>query len=182
MEIWKTIEGYPNYMVSNLGRVKSLNYGKEKLLKPGFNGRYYFVYFCKEGKQKNYKVHRLVAQAFIPNPNNLPEVNHIDENKTNNRVDNLEWCDRKYNINYGTRTEKTRKPILQFTKNGEFVKRWNSGMDIERELEFNSGNISSCCLGKLKTCCGYKWGFAEDYERIPFKVFDLEIYEKKKVA
>lgn len=115
-EIWKDIENYEGYyQVSNLGRVRSVNrivinsmggkiqhlQGKLQILKPGKLG-YVIAQLSKDNKRKYCKVHRLVAQAFIPNPDNLPEVNHKDENKANNRVDNLEWCDREYNVNYGT--------------------------------------------------------------------------------
>ena len=104
MEEWRDIQGYEGlYMVSNLGRVKSLNYhrtGKERIMKPSDNGHgYLFVVLCKDGKDKNCRINRLVAQAFLPNPDNLPEVNHKDENKYNNCVENLEWCDRSYNVN-----------------------------------------------------------------------------------
>lgn len=97
-EIWKDIEGYEGkYQVSNTGEVKSLNYrgsGKTKLLRQTADkDGYKCVIFCKNGKVKGYKVHRLVAIAFIPNPNSLPIINHKDEDKTNNCVDNLEWCD-----------------------------------------------------------------------------------------
>lgn len=181
VEIWKDIEGYEGlYQVSNLGRVKSLKFNKEKIIKGSKGGGGYLqVILCKEGKIKFHKVHRLVASAFLENPDNLPEINHIDEDKTNNITTNLEWCDCKYNINYGSRTEKTQKPILQFTKNGEFVRRWESGTQVQRELGFDSGNICSCCKEKLKLAYGYKWGYEKDYVRIPFNVFDLVIYEKK---
>lgn len=124
-EIWKDIEGYEGiYMISSKGRVKSLKFGKEKILKNLKNTcGYLFVSLCKNGKFKNYLIHRLVASAFIDNPNNLSQINHKDEDKTNNRIDNLEWCDSSYNINFGTRTEKIQKPVLQFTKQGEFVKK-----------------------------------------------------------
>ena len=106
-EIWKDVKGYEGkYMVSNLGRFKSLNYrrtGKEKILEgyPDKDG-YLFVQLWKDGKGKNCRINRLVAQAFLENPQNLPEVNHKDEDKTNNRVENLEWCTTQYNIKYGT--------------------------------------------------------------------------------
>lgn len=114
-EIWRDIEGYEGlYQVSNLGRVKSLDridrLGRRK---PGVilsyilhNYGYLLVNLYKEGKRKLFLVHRLVAHTFIPNPEGLPEINHKDEDKTNNLVDNLEYCDRKYNINYGTHTER----------------------------------------------------------------------------
>lgn len=190
MEEWKDIEGYEGlYQVSNLGRVKSLGNGssnnsKERILKSYKNNNGYLrVFLCKEQIRKIYLVHRLVASAFIPNTDNLPQVNHIDEDKTNNRVDNLEWCDIKYNSNYGSRNIKVSKansiPILQFSKTGEFIKKWESATQVERELGFNNGNIISCCKEKLKLAYGYKWGYEKDYERIPFNVFNLTIYRKK---
>lgn len=114
-EIWKDIEGYEGlYQVSNLGRVRSFDridrLGRLRpgvILRPLMNTYGYIqVSFCKEGKEKKLQVHRLVAQAFIPNPEGLPQINHKDENPKNNRVDNLEWCDGKYNCNYGTRNER----------------------------------------------------------------------------
>lgn len=161
MEIWKDIEGYEGlYQVSNLGRVKSLKFNKEKILKLLLDSKgYYKVNLYKNNKIKTYLMHRLIASAFISNPNNLPQVNHKDEDKTNNKVENLEWCTVDYNINYGTRTEKTQKPILQFTKDGEFVKKWSCIKDVERELGFYRQSISKCCLGKRKTAYGFKWHY-----------------------
>jgi len=167
MEIWKDIEGYPNYQVSNMGRVKSLNYlrtGKEKILKSCNNNKgYIYVNLYKEGKQKHYLIHRLVAQAFIPNPDNLPEVNHKNENPTDNRVENLEWCTSQYNNNFGTHNERMAKtlsiPILQFTKEGEFIKKWDGAIQVERELGFNQGSISKCLKGKYKSAYGFKWHY-----------------------
>lgn len=180
MEIWKDIKDYPNYQVSNMGRVKSLNYnrtGKERILKNYKNNMGYLqVYLYKEGKVKMYYIHRLVSQAFIPNPNNLSEVNHINEIKTDNCVENLEWCSRKYNTNYGTRTERTQKPILQFTKTGEFIKKWDSATQVERDLGINQGNITKCCQGKYKSTCGYRWCYAV------INGFTIDISKLKKVA
>ena len=110
-EIWKDIEGYEGlYQVSNLGRVKSLKVSKIKSerIRKSYqqSSGYISIVLCKNGKVTNHKIHRLVANAFIDNPDNLPEINHKDEDKTNNCVDNLEWCDSSYNKNYGTRTEK----------------------------------------------------------------------------
>ena len=101
---WKSLAflGYPNYAVSNYGTV--INIKRDKVLKPGVAGGYLRVVLCNNGKMRNHLIHRLVALAFISNPDNLPEVNHKDENKTNNCVWNLEWCTKKYNNNYGTRT------------------------------------------------------------------------------
>ena len=107
-EIWKDIKGFEgHYQVSNFGRVKSIKFRKERILKPANNGcGYLYVNLSKNGKYNIYLIHRLVALIFISNPNNLPEINHRDEDKTNNKVENLEWCDRKYNMNYGTRTQR----------------------------------------------------------------------------
>ena len=110
-EIWKNIAGYEGlYEVSSFGRVRSLRFGKTKILKPGKNKKGYLrVSLCKNGKQKTFFVHRLVAQAFLENPQNLPQINHKDENKQNNRLENLEWCSCDYNNNYGTRNERAGK-------------------------------------------------------------------------
>lgn len=157
IEEWKEIEGYEGlYEVSNLGRVKSLKYGKERILKAGKDGcGYMLVNLCKEGKMKMFRIHRLVAAAFIPNPQNLPEINHIDENKENNCSDNLEWCDRKYNINHGTRNERISKRVL-CEETGEI---FPSTHEVERKLGFAQTHISDCCLGKYKTCGGFHWRY-----------------------
>lgn len=182
MEIWKDIEGYDGlYQVSNMGRVKSLKFGKEKILKSAKNNMgYLLIVLCKEGKPKTFMVHRLVAQAFIPNPDNLLEINHIDEDKTNNRVENIEYCDRSYNLNYGTRNNKVSKansiPVLQFTKNGEFIKKWDSMIEAEKELGINPGNISKCSKGKIKTAYGFVWLYAV------INGFSIDINKLKRVA
>ena len=172
IEIFKDIKDLEGkYQVSNLGNIMSLNYngtGKSKLLKPGKtkNG-YLLVSLYKNRKRKSYKVHRLVAEHFIPNPDNLPEINHKDENKENNSVDNLEYCTHEDNINHGTRNEriakantngKRSKKVLQFTLDGEFVKEWPSVNECGRN-GFNQGNIVSCCNGKLKQYKGFIWRY-----------------------
>lgn len=171
-EIWKDIDDYEgHYQVSNLGNVKSLKFGKEKILKPHDNGIGYLqVKLCKNGQKEQPLVHQLVAQAFIPNPQNLPEVNHKDENKTNNSVENLEWVSSKENTNFGTRNLRVAeklingilaKKVLQYTKNGTFIREWPSLMEIERQTEFHYQNICACCLGKLKSAYGYVWRYAQ---------------------
>lgn len=189
MEIWKVIEEYPNYMVSSIGRVKSLNYnrtGKEKILKPYKNPDGYLqVILSKDGKIKSCKTHRLVAQAFIPNTDNKPCIDHINTNRTDNRVENLRWVTHTENMNNLLTLNKLKgennykaKSIIQFSKDGDFIKKWDCQADIERELNILKSSISNCCSGRSKTSGGYKWGYEEDYEKIPFKVFDLKIYKK----
>ena len=169
-EIWKDITGYEGlYKVSNLGRVKSLR--NNIILKPGNSSGYLRVNLCKNGKRKYATVHRLVAEAFIENENDLPQVNHIDEVKTNNKVSNLEWCTAKYNSNYGThikRILKTRlirntktaeKEVEQFTKNGKFVNSYISISEAERQTQVCHNHISACCKGKRQTAGGYIWKY-----------------------
>lgn len=181
-EIWKIIDGYPNYMVSNLGRVKSLGNNKmrkEKILKCWVKkDGYVQIRLNKYGKGKKYYVHRLVAEAFIPNPNNLPEVNHKSEIKTQNNVENLEWCDRKYNMNYGTlieraaekikgrtdivekRVAKLLKPIQQIDlETGIVLKKWPSIVEVQRKLGYNQSCINNCLRGRTKASYGYKWEY-----------------------
>lgn len=180
MEHWKDIKGFEGlYQVSDFGRVKSLNYNhtnESRILKTRKqrNG-YLLVNLNKKGKQYFFLVHRLVAETFLENPENLPQVNHKDENKTNNRVENLEWKSPKDNCNHGTRNErsaKTRtngklsKQVLQYTKNGEFVKEWVSLSEIKRKLGYNKSAISKVCRGntRLKSYKGYIWIYKEKGE------------------
>ena len=166
-EIWKDILGYEGlYQVSNFGRVKSLKRKwviKDKILKPTKNRNgYIMIILCKKSMRKNILLHRLVAEAFLPNPHNLPQVNHKDEQKNNNVVTNLEWCDAKYNNCYGTKLNryslKRSKPVLQYTLDGEFVREWASTMECGRN-GFQQGNIIRCCIGKYKQHKGFIWKF-----------------------
>jgi len=161
-EIWKPVVGYEGlYEISNLGKVKSLKYGKERILKPRNNKGYLEVDLPKDGKHKSYKVHRLVAQAFIPNDDLFKtEINHIDENKENNNVNNLEWCNRQYNNNFGTRIEKISKQVNQYDLAGNFIQTFPSMHEIERQLGYNNSHICNCCNGKLKTAYGFIWKYA----------------------
>lgn len=173
-EIWVPVKGYIGlYEVSNLGRVRSLNYNhsrKTKLLKQRKTKFGYMrVGLFKNYKQKTFFVHRLVAEAFIPNWFNYQQVNHIDEDKTNNHVDNLEWCTAGYNTNYGTRNEKVSvkmtngklsKGVLQFTLDGEFVREWSSTREAERN-GYNHGDIGLCCRGVYKQYKGFVWKYKE---------------------
>lgn len=172
MEIWRDIKNYEGlYQISNLGRVKSLNYnqtGREQVLKPAKNNYGYLVVnLYKNGKQKMFLVHRLVTTAFLPNLFDFEQVNHKDENKENNFVGtpendfndgNLEWCDRKYNINYGTRTEKTSKKVLQLTLNGKLVKEWPSTSEAGR-CGYIQAAVCFCCNGERKTHKGFRWEY-----------------------
>lgn len=158
-EIWKNIAGYEGlYEVSNLGRVKSLNYkrtGKERILRPGlYNCGYLYVTLSKNGKQKKYRIHRLVGSAFIENPENLPEVNHKNQVKTDNSASNLEWCSTKYNIRYSQS-----KKVGQY-KDRKLIKVYNATIDVEKD-GFNQSNVVACCKGRYKSTGGYQWKYID---------------------
>lgn len=165
-EEWKNIVGYEGlYEVSNLGNIISLenksNHKKVKYLKCSkTKSGYLRAYLYKNKKRKCYMLHRLVALAFIPNPHNLPQINHIDGNKKNNKVENLEWCTQRDNnihaiVNGLNSTqkavEKNEKPIILMNNNT----RYRSMMDACRDLKLNVANVSRVCNGKLKHTKGY---------------------------
>lgn len=160
------------YLVSSWGRVKSLHHrptAYHKILKPYVDRDGYLVVGLRNhGKGKTVKIHRLVAQAFIPNPKKYPQVNHKDENKTNNHVENLEWCTNQYNLNYGSRNQKSgeslkqsmkSKELLQFSQAGKLIKIWPSMHEMSRVTGFNRSDVKQCCLGQAKQSYGYKWEF-----------------------
>lgn len=196
-EIWKGIKNYEGlYEVSNKGRVKRLErvttdkngkkyHLKEKILKEHLNSYGYLTVNLYNHKDsgKQLRVHRLVAEAFIPNPNNKPQVNHKDEVKTNNCIENLEWMTCKENNNYGTRNERAinamkttyeanhesickaiskavSKPVAQYTKDGELIKVWSSISEARCQLCLS--NISAVAKGKRKTCGGFVWRYVEN--------------------
>lgn len=177
-EIWKDIPGYESfYQVSNLGNVKALArtvvhktgrtyHFSEKLRKPYMdNLGYEHIALFKNGYEKRFYVHRLVAMAFLSNPNNLPCVNHMDQNPSNNNVENLEWCTAKYNINYKDCIEKRSKakskPVLQYTKENVLLREWESAKAASLSLKIHDGDIAKCCkhLPRYKTCGGFKWEY-----------------------
>ena len=168
-ETWKPIQGYEgNYEVSNYGRVRSLNYhlaGLPRIIKPTMtvNG-YLYVSLSKDGKRKTFAVHRLVAMAFVANPRGLPEINHRDEDKTDNCAWNLEWLCHRDNCNFGTRNARMAKalakPVLQLDLDGNLVRRWPSLEEVRRQIGFDPGRISLCCNGKRKSHRAFRWRFA----------------------
>ena len=157
MEEWRDIKGYEGYyQISNFGRVKSLSRDvgsnrckKETIMKTSLDkDGYENLVLRKNGKQRHFRVNRLVAEAFLENPNNYPQVNHKDEDKTNNNVNNLEWCSAKYNVNYGSRTEKASKKVICVTT-GKIFK---SIAEASKYYNLKGNHISACCKGKLKSC------------------------------
>ena len=169
MEQWKEVFGYDTlYEVSNLGRVRTrynrfTGYAKEyTYLEPIDNGNGYlrFNWFLN-GKQKTVYLHRLVADAFLDNPNNYVEVNHKDENKLNNTVDNLEWCDHNYNCTYGTRNKRIGESFVLKVKCIETGIIYNSLKEAAEQMNVVQSAINNCLKGRSKTCCGYKWEYVE---------------------
>lgn len=163
-ETWKPIADYVGlYEVSNKGRVRNLKTGR--ILKPGNNGRgYLFVGLYKNGAVKYHYLHRLVALTFIPNPNKLPEVNHKDEIRTNNKLDNLEWISHRDNSNYGKRNERVSKSkskaIVQFDlSTGLIIKTYSSTITATRVTGINQGNISKAARGLIKSAGRFGWRY-----------------------
>lgn len=196
-EIWKDIPNYEGlYQVSNLGRVRALKRKikykngnchtyPEKIKNQVNSCGYLAVTLSKKGQRRQIKVHRLVALAFIPNPHHYQQINHKDENKHNNQVDNLEWCNAKYNNNYGTKIKRTvahtdyhlmamhqdhkrtgylsslklSYPVGQYDKNNKLIKTWKSAREVQKIFGWDRSYIEKCCRGVGKTSHGYVWKY-----------------------
>lgn len=204
-EEWRDIVGYEGkYQVSSLGRVKSLERithnnkssntswktrrVKERILRHGDNPNgYEFVQLSKDGRLHIFYIHRLVANAFIPNPENLPIINHKDQTPKNNKASNLEWCTQKYNVNYADAIDKirafllsdknpcrgvprsesfkqkVRKPVIQMDSQGNTIREWDSARSAAIELGLYFSSITATCKNKMKHHGGYKWKYKYDY-------------------
>lgn len=182
-EHWKPVSGYEGrYEVSDFGRVKSLpktvvtvaytRHTVERILKPSPDGKgYLMVWLYKDDIRHSHKVARLVAEAFIPNPENKPQIDHINTIKTDNRVENLRWVTGKENIHNpitykknadskrGSLNGKARK-ISQYTMSGDIIRQWNCIADVKRELGFGHSHIIQCCRGYRSNAYGYVWRYA----------------------
>jgi hypothetical protein len=176
-EIWVDVpEYYGKYQVSNLGHIRSLNWRRMDIIKNlspvTDKDGYQIVCLSDENSQKSTRLHRLIAEAFVPNPCNKPHINHKDENKANNLATNLEWTTVKENNNYGTRNKRVSKtktnntyncrPVFQYSLAGEFIKAWPSLSEPCRVFGYDNSLISRCCRGIKKTAYGFKWLFTQE--------------------
>lgn len=169
VEEWRDIEGFDGrYQISNLGNVRTKDFNhtkKVQKMKISKNHRgYHQVCLTQNNKKKTYKIHRLVAIAFVknPKPDLYTYVNHIDENKNNNSAVNLEWCTNEYNIKYGSRAAKTSKEHAQYDLYGNLIKIWPSSKEIERALGYSRRQIGRCCDGEIASAYGYVWRKSEE--------------------
>lgn len=180
-EVWKDVPNYEGiYKASNFGRIKMVKRTltdslgkkinkKEHILKPRTGNRYYMIALYKNGKREDLLLHRLIAQTFIPNPENKPFVNHKDENCFNNCSDNLMWCTQKENMNWGTINErmsknsKSKRKVNQYDMDGNFIKQWDCMTDFYKSkgLKLKTG-IIECCKGRRQSHMGYKWKYADE--------------------
>lgn len=175
-EIWKDIKGYEGlYQASNLGHIRSVGYrqssrGRNKdyyILNPGRDTSGYLNCVLFKNKiRKSYKVHRLIAQTFIDNPFNYTDVNHKNEIKDDNRIENLEWVTHEQNMRYGTIRDRMKqkmqsisKQVIQYDLFGNKIKEWDSIREAARNNRVSGCNISNCCKGRCKTSGGYIWKF-----------------------
>jgi hypothetical protein len=162
----KKINGYDDYSIDEYGNVysyKSRRYVSQQKHKDG----YFYVGLCKDGKRKQFAVHRLVATHFIENESGLPQVNHKDENKENNEVVNLEWCDERYNTNYGSARQRHAEKVGIAVVCIETGKVFLSQIEAGKTIDVSHRHISDCCKNKRNTCGGYHWRYAsrEEAER-----------------
>ena len=171
---WKTIIEYDKYEVNSLGEIRHKN--RKHILSPRKNSSGYgYVAFNINGQRKNFAIHRIVANAFIPNPNGYTEINHKDYNRLNNCVENLEWVSSSQNKQHAYLKVENHigrgKGVNQYDKNGNFIRAFDSVSDAAKEMKCTVGAISNCCLGRTKTSMGYQWRFVEGsttkYERNP---------------
>ena len=179
-EIWKDVKGYEGYyQVSNLGRIKSLERfantstpGVKQRIKEKIRKLYHttagygYATLAKNGINKTYMIHRLVAMHFLDNPDNLPCVNHKDENPNNNCVHNLEWCTYEYNniykdIHLRRNTDNTTRKIIQYDLDMNEIKRWDSVVEACDYYKISQPNITKCCKGERNHCAGFKWRYYE---------------------
>lgn len=184
------VKDFPLYLVNRKGEIYSVR--AKKILKPNYTSKgYASVELWSKGKRTRKLIHRIVAEAFIPNPDGLPQVNHIDENPRNNEVNNLEWCTAKYNMNYGNGAKtrhlkidyskdiykinavvngkKACKPVLMFTKDGHFISEFKSLKEAEKMTGIDSRYISAVLHGKNKTAKGYVWKLKERSDDLSYQ-------------
>lgn len=177
-EEWRDIPGWEGvYQVSNKGNIVSLNYNrtrKRRLRIPRIGkGGYLYINLHKSGVTKTMKIHRIVAMTFIPNPKNLPQINHKDENKLNNNAENLEWCDSSYNNKYGSRprkvldahkrngSSKAERAVVKLDRHGTIVAEFVSISEAARQSCVSRSCIRDCVLGRQHTCVGYFWKYKQ---------------------
>lgn len=195
-EVWKDIAGYEGlYQVSNMGRVRSLDrmvkgryspyLQKGRVLRYSFARhaklKYKEVTLCKSGKLKTHLIHRLVAQAFVPNLGGYDVVNHLDENTLNNKSDNLEWCTQQQNVVYGTgerrRAAQRKIPVVQFSKDGKLISEYASQRDAAKAVRGNFQSIGQCCLGNIPSACGFVWR----YKHNQFPIKPIKSHSRKAI-
>lgn len=177
------VKGFPRYTVDKNGIITNAQTGKVVRGRQNSNGYRVVELFYETGKSKQLLLHRLVAEAFIPNPENLPIVNHKDENRSNNCADNLEWCTYRYNVSYGTAPARRRqstewfyksdrlkimsrengkavcRPVSQFTKSGDYVASFSSVKEASKKTKTNASHISETCKGQRKSAGGFVWAY-----------------------